>query len=187
MKTFFGHTLNLCSRNLQKQILLFTFAEVYRTNFWGYPSRNMKDRIYQLMKQQGLTQQEFANELCIAPATLSGIFNGRTKPTNNIVAAIHERFPELSIPWLMFGEGDMYVGERVVETPLAPAEASVPSSSTQGSAPDLFSVSQNPSQNMTPPLQPIVRETIKYLDKPQRKITEIRVFFDDGTYETFSS
>ncbi|MBQ1634613.1 MAG: helix-turn-helix transcriptional regulator, partial [Bacteroidaceae bacterium] len=63
----------------------------------------MKDRIYQLMKQQGLTQQEFANELCIAPATLSGIFNGRTKPTNNIVAAIHERFPELSIPWLMFG------------------------------------------------------------------------------------
>jgi transcriptional regulator with XRE-family HTH domain len=115
MKTFFGHTLNLCSRNLQKQILLFTFAEVYRTNFWGYPSRNMKDRIYQLMKQQGLTQQEFANELCIAPATLSGIFNGRTKPTNNIVAAIHERFPELSIPWLMFGEGDMYVGERVVK------------------------------------------------------------------------
>ena len=81
----------------------------------------------------------------------------------------------------------MYVGERVVETPLAPAEASVPSSPTQGSAPDLFSVSQNPTQNMPPPLQPIVRETIKYLDKPQRKITEIRVFFDDGTYETFSS
>ncbi len=150
----------------------------------------MKDRIYQLMKQQGLTQQDFANELCIAPATLSGIFNGRTKPTNNIVAAIHERFPELSIPWLMFGEGDMYVGERVVETPLLPSDSSPASPSPQATALDLFSSSQNPVQNQsqqTLPVQPIVRETIKYLDKPQRKITEIRVFFDDGTYETFSS
>jgi hypothetical protein len=31
-----------------------------------------------------------------------------------------------------------------------------------------------------------VREVVKYLDKPQRRITEIRVFYDDGTYETFS-
>ena len=32
----------------------------------------------------------------------------------------------------------------------------------------------------------IVRETIKYIDKPQRKIIEIRIFFDDGTFEVFS-
>ena len=33
---------------------------------------------------------------------------------------------------------------------------------------------------------PIVREVVKYIDKPQRRITEIRIFFDDGTYEVFS-
>ena len=32
---------------------------------------------------------------------------------------------------------------------------------------------------------PVVREVVKYVDKPQRKITEIRIFFDDNTYETF--
>ena len=32
---------------------------------------------------------------------------------------------------------------------------------------------------------PVIKETIKYIDKPQRKITEIRIFFDDGTYEVF--
>ena len=26
---------------------------------------------------------------------------------------------------------------------------------------------------------------VKYIDKPQRKITEIRIFFSDGTFETF--
>ena len=71
----------------------------------------MKDRIFQFMKQQGMSQKQFASELCVAEATLSSIFTGRTRPTNALVAAIHERFPEVSISWPMFGEGDMYAGE----------------------------------------------------------------------------
>ena len=35
------------------------------------------------------------------------------------------------------------------------------------------------------PRTPVIREVVKYVDKPQRRITEIRIFFDDGTYETF--
>ena len=35
------------------------------------------------------------------------------------------------------------------------------------------------------PAKEIVREEIKYVEKPARKITEIRIFFDNGTYETF--
>jgi len=26
---------------------------------------------------------------------------------------------------------------------------------------------------------------VKYIDKPERRITEIRIFFDDQTWETF--
>ncbi len=33
----------------------------------------------------------------------------------------------------------------------------------------------------------VVRETIKQLHRPQRKIIEVRIFFDDGTYESFGS
>lgn len=32
---------------------------------------------------------------------------------------------------------------------------------------------------------PVVREVVKYIDKPKRKVTEVRIFFDDGTFETF--
>lgn len=147
----------------------------------------MKDRIYQLMKQQGMSQKQFANELCVGEATLSSIFTGRTRPTTNIISNIHERFPEVSIPWLMFGEGDMYAGETVSEHLLA-------ASSDVTDAPpaaDLFS-EMRPQESVSapssmPPTMPLMRETIKYVDKPQRKITEIRVFFDDGTFETFSA
>jgi hypothetical protein len=36
-------------------------------------------------------------------------------------------------------------------------------------------------------LSDIVRETLSLVQKPQRKIVEVRIFFDDGTFETFSS
>lgn len=32
----------------------------------------------------------------------------------------------------------------------------------------------------------IVGETVKQMNKPQRKIVEVRIFFDDGTFEVFS-
>ena len=147
----------------------------------------MKDRIYQLMKQQGMSQKQFANELCVGEATLSSIFTGRTRPTTNIVSNIHERFPEVSIPWLMFGEGDMYAGETVSEHEVV-ASSAVDEDVSVG---NLFSET-HPQESVSAPASmspsiPVLRETIKYIDKPQRKITEIRVFFDDGTYETFSS
>lgn len=33
----------------------------------------------------------------------------------------------------------------------------------------------------------IVEETVKQLHRPQRKVVEVRIFFDDGTFETFGS
>ena len=138
----------------------------------------MKDRIYQLMKYQGMSQKEFAATLCIAEGTLSGIFTGRTRPTNNIVNAIHECFPHISINWLMFGEGEM----------LLDGAPSQPSDAATGQT-DLFASDVTPSSDaiFTPTPAPQIQEVVKYIDKPQRKITEIRVFYDDGTFETFSS
>ena len=147
----------------------------------------MKDRIYQLMKQQGMSQKQFANELCVGEATLSSIFTGRTKPTLNIVNNIHVRFPEVSTDWLMYGRGDMYAGE--VENVRPMTLSSDPADEAPASEPSFPSA---PSEavmgaNLGVSGMPLVRETIKFIDKPKRQITEIRVFFDDGTYETFSS
>lgn len=36
-------------------------------------------------------------------------------------------------------------------------------------------------------VQEIVAETLKQQQKPQRKVVEVRIFFDDGTFETFSA
>ena len=59
-----------------------------------------------------MTQQVFADYIQQSPATLSSIFNGRTRPTLNIVEAIKKKIPNISTDWLMFGSGDMYLPQN---------------------------------------------------------------------------
>ena len=147
----------------------------------------MKDRIRKVMESQHMTQQVFAEFIQIAPATLSSIFTGRTRPTLTIVEAIKNKIPNISTDWLLFGNGDMYIdGEdadlsekvqddsgRVTERmldfddqQLSPSVKPSPVSGVQ------FSYSDT-------------KNIVKNFDKPQRKITEIRIFYDDQTWETF--
>ncbi len=69
----------------------------------------MKDRIRHIMEEQHMSQQVFADFIGLSPATLSSIFNGRTRPTLNIVEAIKNKLPSISTDWLLMGVGDMYV------------------------------------------------------------------------------
>ena len=116
-------------------------------------------------------EEVFADYIGLAPATLSSIFNGRTRPTLNVVEALKKKFPDINTDWLMFGSGEMY--QNTAENP-APA----PSASEKGifDQSPMLDFEQNSS---------VAREDIKILDKPQRKVMEIRVFYDDQTWDTF--
>lgn len=81
---------------------------------------DMKDRIRQLMEAQHMTQQMFAQFLGMAPATLCSILNERTKPTLNTVEAIRNKFPNINIDWLMFGNGTMFVDDAKEMMPPLP-------------------------------------------------------------------
>lgn len=126
------------------------------------------------MKQEGVTQQRFAEMLGISASSLSSIMNGRTQPTANHVLAIHKVFPNISLNWLMCGEGEMYAQEVS-----KPAEGE----------PDLFTnvsiATNNPVAEAPVAVAPQIIREIVYKDKPPRQITEIRIFFDDGTFETY--
>ena len=66
-----------------------------------------------------------------------------------------------------------------------PSAAPVPTARRTGA--------QAPVQSVQPPVQSafnvqdIVAETLKQQQKPPRKVVEVRIFFDDGTFETFSA
>lgn len=140
-----------------------------------------------------MTQQVFADFIGTTPATLSGIFNDRTRPTINIVESIKKKIPDINTDWLMFGTGDMYL-QKSNEASSQPTDAP---DMFQGEDPNLsfsFSPSPTPKNAVQPGLQPNSvrsthqesnREVLKYIDKPTRHVTEIRVYYDDQTWESF--
>ena len=150
----------------------------------------MKDRIRRIMESQHMTQQVFAQFIKISPATLSGIFNGRTNPSLNIVEAIKNSLPSISTDWLLFGNGPMYIDVSKGES-VASAGGSTDSKEalldfeTPSTAPSIASQTGGFVQGVNSTPKNMEQFVMKNVDKPQRKITEIRIFFDDQTWETF--
>ena len=136
----------------------------------------MKDRIRQLMLHQHMSQQTFADILGLSPASLSSIFNDRTKPTLNHVDAIKKKFPSINLDWLMYGNGPMFLDESSQNADMFASEGDHFETSNFDKSPSYSGVNYSGSKE---------RVVIKEVEKPQRQITEIRIFFDDQTWETF--
>lgn len=150
----------------------------------------MKDRIRQIMEAQHMSQQTFANFIGINAASLSSIFNNRTKPTLNTVEAIKSKIPNLNTDWLMFGHGSMFESDNKVETDVTDGNDTGHGgffSQGEGAVPDLFSDNSDAGIQNVPHHQreTVIRPEVRYVERPQRQITEIRVYFDDQTYESF--
>ena len=68
----------------------------------------MKDRLKELRKDLGYTQQDFADRLGIKRTTIGNYEVGRNEPVDSVIALICDRFG-VSEKWLRTGEGEMYV------------------------------------------------------------------------------
>ena len=156
-----------------------------------------------------MTQQEFAMFLGLSPATLSSIYNGRTRPTLAIVEMIKEKIPEISTDWLLFGKGEMKVdvggdgdakglpggnssdvslglggGSSSDDGPSSGGDPLNSRGNLNGRGPLNVGGSADGLIDFKPSKDGLVPE-VKYIERPQRKIVEIKIYYDDSTYETF--
>ena len=137
------------------------------------------------MDDMHMNQVQFAEFLQQSPATLSSIFTKRTRPTINILEAIKNKVPQISLEWLMMGLGEMYT------TPQASTITAAPQPTEQLIAFDEQqpSTAPQPSQQRQMP-EPIATERptleVKTSKREPRHVTEIRVYYDDQTFETFT-
>ena len=163
-----------------------------------------KEKIELIIQEKHLNNTQFCNEVCIAPGTLSHILSGRTQPTLNILRSIVQAFSDINPAWLFYDQEPMYKNsdsptpehEESDPTYLNNSMEDVPSNedgqlSLFASAPTPAPVSTSRRASSSAPapspinVQDIVAETLKQQQKPPRKVVEVRIFFDDGTFETF--
>lgn len=144
----------------------------------------MKDRIEAIMKKEQLSPSTFAESIDIQRSTLTHILRGRNNPSLDVIMKIHQRYNYINLDWLLYGNGEMTNGtddlsdlqsslfnENEVKAPNSPCDSEYRKETSS-------KVHEIPSN------YPVI-EDIRYIERPPRKITEIRIFFDDNTYEIF--
>lgn len=66
----------------------------------------MRDRLLYIVRTEGMSNLQFANEIGISPAAVTHILSGRNNPSLDIIAKIASRYPQYNLRWLILGEGE---------------------------------------------------------------------------------
>lgn len=155
---------------------------------------DIKDRIKFIMEKENMIAGSFAESIGIQQSTLSHVINGRNRPSLDVIMKIHQKYNYINLEWLLYGTGDFTVSSNY--------SSSSSSSVIPHNPPSLFDqntinediVQESFKNHKETPIETPQIETkqaeiqeIKYIKSPQRRITEIKIFFDDNTYETFKS
>jgi transcriptional regulator with XRE-family HTH domain len=159
----------------------------------------IKDRIRLIMEKENMIAGIFADSIGVQQSTLSHVINGRNRPSLDVVMKVHQKYNYVNLEWLLYGTGEMM--DKHASAPKAPISSTTTNSLySDRNSPSLFNqklektdVEPDNSKNRkeTPSESPVLNtespviQEIKYIERPPRKITEIRIFFDDNTYEIF--
>ncbi len=144
----------------------------------------MKDRIEAIMKREHMTPSSFAESIEIQRSTLTHILRGRNNPSLDVVMKIHQRFKYVNLDWLLYGNGNMINQEKTsddLQRSLFDENEEIKPIPQA----DLEYRKEMPLKTTGNIYKEPVKEEIRYIEKPPRKITEIRIFFDDNTFEIF--
>ena len=68
----------------------------------------MKERIQEFLIRENKTSAQMAEEIRVQPSGISHILSGRNKPSLDFIIKMLEKYPFLSVEWLLFGKGSMY-------------------------------------------------------------------------------
>lgn len=172
-------------------------------------TNNMEnEQINVIIENEGLSPAQFATAIGIQRAQVSHLQNNRNHVSLDVVKRIHAAFPNISVEWLLTGKGDYYVEgggasssrhdsiPSLVENMLFDdTESSLPvdvtpqpSENRKNTSVDKIapvSCKENVSVKLQNAVQNADEQRVENEKKHLRNIIEIKVFYDDGTYETF--
>lgn len=141
----------------------------------------MREKLLDLMKNEGLKPSQLAEMLEINPAGVSHILAGRNKPGFDLLQKILRRFPRINPDWLLLDSQQMYRDAESSSRISAPASQPTPASD------DLFATatpSSATTHEMSVGTSRAVAEAITHTRNG--KVERVVIFYDDQTFDTYS-
>ena len=105
------------------------------------------------------------------------VLNGVNNPSLNLVMKIHQAYPSINLEWLLYGTGEMGSLEN---NPSPNDEINDNSLFTDSE----FQSAESSTNGEITKVESAPTERIRYIERPPKKIVEMRIFYDDGTFET---
>ena len=157
----------------------------------------MHSRIFRFIESLQMTQSDFASKTGISPSALTQLKNNAGNLSIDNVIKIKKAFPNISLDWLISGDGEMYEKINDSQSPsLFPdfVDNTVKQEITPPAAYEETrrSVSENDERSIPIPATATttteVAKEVKVVEKVVEKIVErsirkIIVFYDDGKFE----
>lgn len=72
----------------------------------------MVNRIQEILSRLNLSASKLADQLDVPRSTISHILSGRNKPSLEFIQKVLARYPDISVNWLLKGEGNFYNKEK---------------------------------------------------------------------------
>lgn len=154
-------------------------------------------RLKSFINFMGLSDSQFADKCGISRPTLSLLLAGKNKKISDVMLTqIHEAFPDVSILWLLFGEGEMIKKENSPSINPENADENLKfKNETTESDEQLNLVNLKQLENI---IKDVVNKSFEASktdleeivlkisgEETLRKASKITVYYDDSTFETF--
>lgn len=154
-------------------------------------------RLRNVIDKLGLSDSQFADATSISRPTLSLLLSGKNKKISDIMLSqIHQAYPDISILWLLFGEGEMFSKEEKPEISQEnDSENSKFKTNNRIDDEQLNLVNVKQLENIIQEVvnksfeayKSTIESTVLKISQPSevRKVSEITIYYDDSTFETF--
>ncbi len=165
---------------------------------------NFATRLKLFMDSIHVQSSQFADMCEIPRPSFSQLLSGRNqKVSDTLIKKIHTAYPDLSVMWLMFGEGPMLTIQKnsedqssnSVSAPEIPSK--IPAEPNNDKESSEYSNLRGLNTQQTPRQDNIYQQLeenkkilelqlqIEKLQKNPRRVAQITVYYDDSTFETF--
>jgi len=174
---------------------------------------DIPSRIKLFLDSTGIQNSQFADTCGIPRPSLSQLLNGRNKKVSDeVIGKIHDAYPNLSVLWLLFGEGDMlnsgnietsesqnedlspisqfenagFEDVEIKETDFSSVNKKDANRNYHNNEPEFsLSAEEMPAQRISPSIQGTHVPQISIKADNTRRVTSIMVFYSDNSFETF--
>ncbi len=144
-------------------------------------------RIKEFLSEKGIQNCEFADKCDIPRPTISQLLNGRNKKvSDDILTKIHIAYPEVSMMWLMFGEGGMCLDNGQNQTNCLESlndENLIFENESECSAD--YENEENNGNSIVNVLQNFVGARCGNSDNLGKSIVNVMVLYSDNSFDTF--